>query len=184
MKALLIIDMQQGSFTPMFLRYNAEAVIEKINKLTEEFREAWMPVIFIQHDGSAQGEFRPFTQEWELLPELVRMPNDIIIGKTANDAFYETSLDSILKEHDVDELVITGCATDFCVDATVKGALSRDYQITVIKDGHTTANRPHITGLLAVDYFNMLWENMVPTRGQIKVESCREFLAENFSRVS
>ncbi|MBT1687173.1 isochorismatase family protein [Fulvivirgaceae bacterium PWU37] len=33
---------------------------------------------------------------------------------------------------------ITGSATDFCVESTVQSARSKDYQVTVVKDGHTT----------------------------------------------
>ena len=38
-------------------------------------------------------------------------------------------------------LLVTGCATDFCVDTTVRVAASRDYEIVVVADGHTTADR-------------------------------------------
>ena len=178
MKALLIIDMQRIAFNPMTSRHDEEGVIERINQLSERFREEWLPVIFIQHDGTAEGYCMPGSREWEIIPELTRQPDDIVISKIANDAFYNSSLQSILTKCGVDELVVTGCATDFCVDATVKGGLSRDYKITVIKDGHTTANRPQITARLVIDYFNYLWSEMAPTNEKIKLQSCSEFLAE------
>lgn len=36
MKALLIIDMQQGSFTPAAPRHDAEGVVNRINLLSED----------------------------------------------------------------------------------------------------------------------------------------------------
>lgn len=52
MKALLIIDMQKGSFKPYSIRYNAIQTIEQINLLSAKFRELGYPVIYIQHDGT------------------------------------------------------------------------------------------------------------------------------------
>lgn len=176
MKALLIIDMQRGAFDPMDARYDAESVIERINLLSSKFRMLGLPVIFVQHDGSREGFFIPGTERWELLPEMSKRSDDLVIGKTANDAFYKTDLHRILKEKGVDELVITGCSTDFSVDCTVKAAYSHDYLVTVISDGHTTRSRPQMTAMLAVDYFNLLWGKLAPTKEKIKLISCDEFL--------
>jgi nicotinamidase-related amidase len=145
MKALLIIDMQKGSFKPYTLRYDTQGLIERINNLSSYFRDSLQKVIFIQHDGSKEDSFLPHTEDWKILPELTIHSNDLFISKTANDAFYNTDLQSILEKENITILFITGCATDFCVDATIKSALSKDYDITVIEDGHTTADRPYIT---------------------------------------
>ena len=49
-KALLIIDMQKGSFTPKTPRFDAIGVINRINRLADLFRKEGFPVIFVQHD--------------------------------------------------------------------------------------------------------------------------------------
>jgi len=56
----------------------------------------------------------------EILSSLEKEADDLIISKTANDSFYKTSLKDDLVRFGVDEVVVTGCATDFCVDSTVK----------------------------------------------------------------
>ena len=174
MKALLIIDMQMGSFTHATPRYDTEGVVERINILSEYFRENGLKVIFIQHDGTKQNEFIPNTNEWEILPQLIRKPTDLTINKTANDSFYKSNLEETLKANNITHLFITGCATDFCVDSTIKSALTKDYEITVIKDGHTTGNRPNIEAKTVVDYYNWLWENMIPTETGIKLATTSE----------
>jgi len=179
MKALLIIDMQQGAFDPMDERYDAEAVIDRINQLAAKFRSSGLPVIFIQHDGSREGFFIPGSRKWEIIPELTKVSGDLVVAKTANDAFYRTDLEKILREKGVDELVITGCSTDFSVDCTVKAALSCDFLITVISNAHTTRSRPQMTAMLAVQYFNMLWGRLAPTKAKIKIQRCEDFLTEN-----
>jgi nicotinamidase-related amidase len=177
MRALLIIDMQCGSFTPAMPRYDTNGVINRINRLSDYFRENHHPVIFIQHDGSAHHNYCPGTPEWELLPELIRDPSDIVISKTLNDSFHKSSLEAFLKEKNINELVITGCATDFCVDSTVRSGLTLGYVLTVIRDGHTTANRPGLKAEEVINHHNWLWENLIPVKNGIKVQSTAEFLS-------
>lgn len=175
MRALLIIDMQTGSFTEA-PRYNAAEVVANINELSAKFREQNCPVIYIQHDGTAENCFLPGTEEWSLLPALQVQPSDIMVSKTANDCFYRSSLEKILQEHDADELVVTGCATDFCVDSTIRAALSKDYNITVVADAHTTANRPHATADVIIAHHNYVWADMIPTKGRIQVLPLQEVM--------
>lgn len=170
-RALIIVDMQKGLFTPETPRYNAERVISHINALAEIFREKNYPVIYIQHNGTATNEYIPNTLEWEIIDELKVYNSDIIIEKYANDAFYNSKLNDKLVELNVNELYVTGCATDFCVEAIIQSAIAKDYNITVVSDGHTTGDRPHLNAEKIIEHYNWIWQNMIPTRGGIKV--CR-----------
>jgi nicotinamidase-related amidase len=176
MKALLIIDMQVGSFKPYTLRYDTLGVIERINKLSNYFRANNDKVIFIQHDGTKENIFLPNTADWELLPELITSPADYIVSKSANDAFYNTDLHHILTKNNITELFITGCATDFCIDATVKSAVSKDYKLTVVEDAHTTANRPHLNAPKVIEHYNWIWSEMTPTNFKIQVAKTKDLL--------
>jgi nicotinamidase-related amidase len=176
MKALLIIDMQVGSFKPYTLRYDTLGVIERINKLSDYFRTNNDKVIFIQHDGTKENIFLPNTVDWKLLPELITSPSDYIVSKSANDAFYKTDLHHILTKNNITELFITGCATDFCIDATVKSAVSKDYKLTVVEDAHTTANRPHLNAPKVIEHYNWIWSEMTPTNFKIRVAKTKDLL--------
>lgn len=174
MKALLIIDMQRICFkTP---RYNSDQVTERIKLLANAFRQNGDLVIFIQHNGTKENYCLPGTKEWEIIPELEIKPDDVVVHKTANDAFYRSELKSVLAKHGIEELVITGCASDFCVDATIKSALVNDYKLTVIADAHTTADKPGISAKQLIDHHNWLWTEMAPTKYGIAVKSTRQFL--------
>lgn len=170
--------MQKVSFTPATPRFDAEDVIHRINLLADIFRKNDNPIIFIQHDGTKEGICIPNTESWEILDALKVDRTDLIISKTANDAFYQTELEAKLSEMKVDELVITGCATDFCVDATLKSALVHDFNITVIADGHTTADRPHLEAKRVIAYYNWIWSEMTPTNGKITVTQLDDYLNE------
>lgn len=163
--------MQKGSFTPQTPRYDTKGVVERINALARIFRASDCPVIFIQHDGTALDEFIPNTVEWELLDELEVEQKDIIITKYANDVFYGSSLSSKLKELQIEELFVSGCATDFCVEATIQSAFTKNFDITVVADAHTTGDRPNLKAKQIIDHYNWVWQNMIPTKGKIKVLS-------------
>jgi len=175
MKALLIIDMQKISFTSETPRYDSEGVVHRINALSNEFRKNREPVIFIQHDGTKDGFCKPNTEEWEILDALELDDEDMIVSKVANDSFYKSELDSILKIKGIEELVITGCATDFCVDATIKSALTNNYKITVVKDAHTTGDRPHLKAEKVIEHYNWMWDEMIPINGKINVNSFKNY---------
>lgn len=170
-KVLLIIDMQKGLFTAKTPRFDTEGVVARINKLAKLFREMNYQVIFIRHDGSGTGEFEKNTEEWELLDELQTNPADILIDKYANDAFYKSELQSVLNELQTSELYVTGCATDFCVESTIQSALTKDYHVVVVGDGHTTGERPHLNAEKIVEHYNWVWQNMIPTKSNVSVKS-------------
>lgn len=169
MRVLLIIDMQKAFVNDQTALFDSDGVIERINLLGASFRQNGDKVIFIQHDGTSEGCCLPLTEEWEFLPSLDVKTTDLIISKTANDSFYKTTLKKELDALNVDELVIMGCSTDFCIDATVKSALTKDYFIVVIADGHTTEDKFNLTAPQVIDYYNWIWEAMPPTKFKIKV---------------
>ena len=47
----------------------------------------------------------------------------------------DTGLAAFLREHGVDEIVVCGLATDYCVRATVLDAMGLGFGVTVIEDG-------------------------------------------------
>lgn len=174
--ALLIIDMQKVSFTPQTPRFDADGLVERINKLSKSFRETGAPVIIIQHDGTKEGGCIPGSSEWELLPGLEVMPSDKLIGKSANDCFYRSDLQRQLQKFGVNELVITGCATDFCVEATIQSALVKEFKVIVVKDGHTTGDRPHLKAEQVIEHYNWVWQNMIPINGSMQVVGAQELM--------
>jgi nicotinamidase-related amidase len=178
MKALLIIDMQNGSFDDYSQRYDALNVIERINKLSGNISLGNGKVIFIQHNGPEGDIFEPNTEGWKIHPALVRRKNDILVHKIVCDSFYKTDLETILNENKINEIIITGCATDFCVDTTVRSAVSKNYDVTVVSDAHTTADRPHLKAVEIIKHHNWVWENLITPSKAVKVIPFEELIRE------
>jgi len=174
MDALIIIDMQNGCFaTP---RLDREGTAERINEISARFRERGLPVFFIRHDGTKENYLFPESKDFAVIDELVRAPSDRFVVKTANSAFYETSLDAELRFLGVSRLFICGLATDFCVNATIHSALMKDYDLAILSDCHTTADRPGLDAKAVIDFHNWLWSELTPTRGAIRVMPLRDAL--------
>jgi len=71
-------------------------------------------------------------------------------------AFFETDLEARLKERGITHLVVGGCMTQFCVDTTVRRAVSMGYDITLLADGHMTADMGALTFDTIIAHHNMV----------------------------
>jgi nicotinamidase-related amidase len=164
--AVLVFDVQTGLFCANPAPFEAEAVMARINAVTARARQAGAPVIFIQHDGEPEGEdVVPFTEGWKLHPKLEVHAGDLVIRKTTCDAFYGTPLEAELGSRAITTLVLMGYATDFCADATLRSAASKDFGVIVVADAHTTSDNPVLKAELVRRHHNWAWANAITKRG-------------------
>jgi len=172
--ALIIIDMQVGSFTAATPRHDADGLVARLNTLAGRVRRNLGIVIFVRHDGPAGDPHYPGLPGWHILPALEILPADTIMAKTACDSFLGTALEDILTSHDISDLIITGCATDYCVDTTVRSALARSYGTTAPSDGHTTTDRPHLNAAQIIAHHNAIWADFIAPGGSARVCPCAD----------
>ncbi len=164
--AVLVIDAQTGLFCAQPPPFEAEAVIARINAVTAKARQAGAPVIFIQHDGQPGGEdVVPFTEGWKLHPNLKVRPGELVLRKTTCDAFYGTSLEAELRSRGITTLLLMGYATDFCVDTTLRSAVSKDFRVVVVADAHTTSENPVLKASQVRAHHNWAWANAIASKG-------------------
>ncbi len=174
MDVMLVVDMQVGLLSGK-PKHDLPGVVERINHLAVRVRERSGTVIFVQHCGGKGDDFEPETPGWALLPELDRDPADIVIQKTLNDPFAGTDLATRLKEIAPDRVFITGWATDFCVDATVRSAVSNHHNVVVVSDAHTLNDRPHLDAESVIHHHNWVWSQLI-TRRSIRLARTDELL--------
>ena len=170
--ALIVVDMQVGSFTPRAVRHDTQGLIARLNRLADHVRTRKGLVVFVQHDGPPGDPHHPGEEGWRLLPEIAVCDADRVVRKKSCDAFLGTDLDRVLQSVGARELIITGCATDFCVDTTVRSALARGYRTIVPSDGHTTADRPHLTAVQIIAHHNAVWADFISPAGAARVCPC------------
>jgi nicotinamidase-related amidase len=175
MDAMLIIDMQVGLLNgdP---KHDLPGVIARINRLAAKVRAASGTVIFVQHCGSKGDDFEPQTPGWALLPELHRDPRDVAVRKTLNEPFTGSDLQARLEDLAPDRVLITGWATDLCVDSTVRSAIANHHNVVVVADGHTMSDRPHLDAISVMRHHHWVWNNLLTDRS-VRVASTDELLA-------
>lgn len=135
--ALLIIDVQTALCTGKWSAFDIDNVVDRINAVSGRARIAGIPVVLIQHEED-EGPLHFGTEGWELYERLAVQPADIRIRKTGSDSFYRTELHSVLQARGINNLVVCGLQSEFCVDSTIRGALALGYPVTLVADGHST----------------------------------------------
>ena len=163
MDALIVVDMQVGMLDGA-PKLDLQDVIARINALSGKVRSEGGTVIWIRHCGDTGSGFERHTPGWELLPDLIRRREDLVVEKTLNDPYIGTSLGDALAQIRPDRVVITGWATDFCVDATVRSTVSRDHHVVAVSDAHTVSDRPHLPAAAVIAHHNWVWSGLITNR--------------------
>ena len=129
---LLVVDVQVGVVRNA---WDSPQIIKNIGAAVKKARSQGIPVIWVQHSDN---ELIYGSPDWQLAPELSPTEGEIRIYKQFNSSFEQTSLDEILARLGATHIVLAGAATNWCIRATAYGALDRGYDLTLIKDAHTT----------------------------------------------
>lgn len=74
------------------------------------------------------------TWNTQIVPELAPEPGDLVILKHRYSGFYDTDLETILRERGIQSLVFTGCTTSVCVESTMRDAMFRDFTCVLVAD--------------------------------------------------
>ena len=173
---MVVVDMQVGLLRGA-PKHDLQAAVDRINRLAANVRSRSGRVIFVRHCGCVGDDFEPQTAGWEFLPELQRRQADLVARKTLNDPFAGTELKAMLEKIAPDRLLVSGWVTDFCVDATVRSAVSNGYHVVVVSDGHTLSDRPHLDARTIIRHHNWVWSNLITERS-IRLASTSELLLE------
>ena len=78
---------------------------------------------------------RPGTDGVEIHPLVAPAGGEPVIQKAHPNGFLETDLERRVGELGIDELVVVGMMSSMCVDATVRAAVDKGLETTVVHDG-------------------------------------------------
>jgi nicotinamidase-related amidase len=173
--ALLVIDVQNAILeTPHTAREKevAQALDETVMRiagLIERARTASVPVIYIQHDGSPGHRLEPETAGWPIRSEIAPQLGEPVIHKRACDAFFQTTLDAELAAANIARLVVCGCMTAFCIDTTVRRAVSLGYDVVLVADGHMTADSSALRFDQIISHHNAILDGFDAGEHEVRV---------------
>lgn len=155
--ALLVIDVQKAMFmmedTPLYLELE---LLQTIKNILLKARDSKIPIIYIQHNGQAGGNFERGNDSWEVHEDIKPLKDEIRIEKTKPDSFYNTELLDVLRALKIENLVIAGLQTEFCVDTTCRRAAMLDYKVTLIEDGHSTFDTETLKASQIIEHHNYI----------------------------
>lgn len=150
--ALLVVDVQRGVVAGA---HDRDGTVSRIAGLVDRARAAEVPVVWVQHHdgGLPQG-----TDGWRIVDELQPAAGEAVVHKSWNDSFEETDLEEALAARSVGRLVVVGAQTEWCIRATLHGAIARGYDAVLVADAHTTNDAsPDMTARSIVAMTNAYW---------------------------
>ncbi len=174
--ALLVVDVQRGILDlPNLARkkeidHALDQTVTRIADLIERAREVSSPVIYVQHDGGPGHRLEPGTAGWQLRSEISPRSGELIVHKRACDAFFETTLESDLKAREIRQLIVCGCMTQFCIDTSIRRAVSLGYDVILPSDGHMTADTRALSFEQIIAHHNSLLDGF--DAGEREVSVC------------
>ncbi len=134
-KALILVDFEKEwlSEESDYFIGDIAKVIGKTNQLIDFCRKDGYKIIFVVHiEKDSDKEFAENSENTEIINEINKKDEDILIEKYKISPFLNTSLEENLSG--VENVVICGILTNLCVRSTIQDAYDRDFKIKVIKD--------------------------------------------------
>ena len=153
--ALLIIDMQTGLYDGPEKPFERERVLGTINQLIQRARKAQAPIFVARHTGPEGSPIAADSALWQLWPGLdVDPTHDHLFDKTRPSCFLGTRLAQQLAAAQINELVIVGMKTQFCIDTTCRVAAELGFSVVLPEDGHTCMDTPALKAEAIIEHHN------------------------------
>ena len=129
--ALVIVNMQQGV---MDYCVHPKKVVTRIQDLVSRARDTGTAIYWVQDER----EFERHSAGWKLAAGLAPLDGEHRIFKSYRDAFTGTGLHAALNTGKVGHLVICGAQSDYSLRTAAGRAAAMGYDVTVVRDAHTT----------------------------------------------
>jgi nicotinamidase-related amidase len=163
---------------------NEGQVVPGIQRLVDGFRARGLPIVYVLV-GSDYQDLRDLPQrhrEWirrieresgvadilwsgnpayRVREEFTPRPEDTIVKKTAFGAFTSSTLDETLRSMQLDQLLVTGIATNCCVSTTVRDAADLGYSVVLVEE--CTADYDRVTHETAIKGLFFNFARIIPT---------------------
>lgn len=136
--ALIVIDIQ-NRYLPMMAQDEKDLALRVINGAIWLFRQHEQPVIRVYHSDPQFGP-KPGDEDFEFPESVIIDDNDPKVIKNFPSAFKDTELDMLLEEKDINTVFLCGLSAVGCVLATYYGAVERDYEVFMVKNGIMSHN--------------------------------------------
>ena len=158
---LLVIDMQKGLVDEDL--YDYENFLDRTLRLVEAARKPG--------SGMSAGD-----EAFEMIDELRPEAGEKVFVKTINSCFGNWDLKAYLEQQEDKRLMVIGLQTNYCIDATVKSAFERGFDVIIPEGTNSTFDNNYMSAETTVRYYNEdVWEEIVDA---VSMEEALEMLGE------
>ncbi len=177
-----LIERDYPEIADYYLPRLEQTVIPNVERLLTVFRHTGTQVVFTRHgplladgrDMIARRRRRDVdalersdvptlwhhgTFEHEVIATLQPTDGDLVVDKNTSSPFNSTGLEWLLRNMEIDALVVVGMATEMCVETTARDAADRGFDVIVVEDATATFfARHHLAALSAfARVFGQVW---------------------------
>ncbi len=156
--AVLVVDAQRSETSeevraskPGYHRQLTTVAVPRIARILQAARRAGCEVVYTVIEAlTRDGRDRSLDHKLSdiLIPrgsplarvieELAPHEDDIVLPKTSSGVFNSTTLDYVLRNLGIENLIVVGFLTDQCVDMAVRDGADRGYYVTCVGDACAT----------------------------------------------
>jgi nicotinamidase-related amidase len=160
---LIIVDMQDEFVKPHWTPFwipDATRQVERMKTLIASCRERGIPIIYtavaythFRQDRPITGDLMPnrypelgiedpaIFRDGHIWDEIAPVAGDFVIYKPSYGAFYDTPLETILRNLGKDTIIICGTLTNYCCGMTARQGYERGFKVVLGSDV-TSTNDP------------------------------------------
>ncbi len=161
---LIVVDVQNDFCSPKGAAAQrgsdvtrAMEMVPRLVHLIEEARRVSLPIVYIKTthsewtdtpswlyrkpEGKDVKTCREGTWGAEFYEGIRPLPHERVVIKHRYSAFINTDLNTVLKAKGVESVLVTGVATNVCVETTARDAFMYDYYVTMVDDCSAAYNQ-------------------------------------------
>ena len=155
--ALLVVDVQNDFVSPEGSAGRrgedvsaSLAMVPRLVRLIDEGRRVGLTIVYIKTTHSEWTDTPPWIYRnsqksglntcregsWgaEFYEGISPLPSERVVIKHRYSAFINTDLNTVLKARGIQSVLVTGVATNVCVETTARDAYMFDYYVTMVED--------------------------------------------------
>ncbi|WJH30595.1 cysteine hydrolase [Paenibacillus sp. CC-CFT742] len=138
----LIVDMQESIVRGRVEQKGIDHACEYINHVADVLRSNDHVVVHVQDVEGLEGSS---PEEYRIISEVNVNEKDLTVTKESSNAFWQTELESVLKSHGVELVIISGFAAEECVLFTYNGAMERGFRPVMLQNGILSTHQEAVT---------------------------------------
>ncbi|WP_308639848.1 cysteine hydrolase family protein [Paenibacillus silvisoli] len=139
--AFFIIDMQAIHLQGVDKK-SIDRACEYINHVSGVLRSKDHLIVHIQ---DVEGMSETNRDGYQTISDIDVKDRDLIVTKESSNAFWQTELEQLLVQHNVEMIVLSGFAAEQCVLFTYNGAAERGFRPVILQNGILSTHSDVIT---------------------------------------